>query len=328
MRVPAWWKIASATALAAVLSGVRLPAGAQVTSQQRIPVRKQSGGDLARRDSVARADSIANAARRDSLALLQAQYDSLTRASAAYRDSVARAATAFHDSVARADLARRDSIAAAENARQMAAASAVTATAALPPALSRRGFYFGIAGGVSTPIDSWADPYSVGYNITAPFGWQKMESRFGVRGDIAYDRHGGDFFAAGTPLPPIVDYPQPIVTPANLSVQDVSIWSGNIDLTFDVGQWGDTRQGALYVLGGGGVSFVSTRKVDVNPVSATEAPYVVEKGSDTKFGLNVGAGLSFGIGTSSLFLESRWFTTDLSPTNATWVPVILGVKFY
>jgi hypothetical protein len=289
-------------------------------------VRKQSGGDLARRDSVARADSIAHAARRDSLALLQAQYDSLTRASAAYRDSVDRAATAFRDSIARADLARRDSIAAAENARQMAAASAVAATAALPPALTRRGFYFGIAGGTSSPTGDWETPYSVGFNITAPFGWQPMESRFGIRGDIAYDLHGGELLPAGTPIQPI-DYPQPIFTTADIAVQDLSIWSGNLDATFDLVQWGDRRLGALYVLGGFGVHFISTRKADVFPVTG-QGSFTTENGSTTEFGYNAGAGLSFGIGTSSLFLESRWFTANLSPTNATWVPVILGIKFY
>jgi hypothetical protein len=139
--------------------------------------------------------------------------------------------------------------------------------------------------------------------------------------------HGGELLPAGTPIQPI-DYPQPIFTTADIAVQDLAIWSGNLDATFDLAQWGDKRLGALYVLGGVGVHFISTRKADVFPVTPGQAPFTTENGSTTEFGFNAGAGLSFGIGTSSLFLESRWFTADLSPTNATWVPVILGIKFF
>ena len=326
MRVQAWWRMGSATVLAAVLACMTLPASAQVTSEQRIPVRKQSGGEVARRDSIARADSIANAARVDSLARLQAQYDSVARVNAAYRDSVDRAAAAFRDSVARADLARRDSMAAAESVRASAAAAAATA-AAIPAALSRRGFYFGLAGGTSSPTGDWETPYSVGFNVTAPFGWQPIESRFGIRGDISYDLHGGEFLPSGTPIQPI-DYPQPIFTTADVSVHDLAIWSGNLDATFDLAQWGDRRLGALYVLGGVGIHFIEARKADVNPIATGQPAFTAENGSSTEFGFNAGAGLSFGVGRSSLFLESRWFTANLSPTDATWVPVILGIKFY
>ncbi len=231
---------------------------------------------------------------------------------------------AYRDSVARAEQARLDSIAAA-NAKPMAAAAPAPAAAPIPTALSRRGFYFGIAGGTSQPTNDWSTPYSLGFNITAPFGWQPMTSRFGIRGDIAYDLHGGELLPAGTDIQPI-DYPQPIFTTTDIAVQDLAIWSGNLDATFDVMQWGDRRLGALYVIGGVGVHYISTRKADVLPVG--QPNYTAENGSTTEFGYNAGLGLSFGVGTSSLFLESRWFTADLSPTNASWVPLILGIKFF
>ncbi len=325
MRVHGWCRMLSATLVAAALSAVTFPAGAQVTSEQRIPVKKESGGDVARKDSIARAD----AARRDSIAMLQAQNDSMMRANQAYRDSVNRAIAAYRDSVAAAaavPVVRYDSVAAADSVR-MAAAAAAAATAAIPVALSRRGFYFGLAGGTSSPTNDWATPYSLGFNITAPFGWQRYDSRFGIRGDIAYDLHGGEYLPAGTVDQP-VNYPeQHSSTTSNVLVQDLSIWSGNLDATFDILQWGDRRLGALYVLGGVGVHYFNTRKADV--LTATnELSTTVENESTTEFGWNAGAGVSFGIGTSSLFLESRWFTADLSPTNATWAPLILGIKFF
>lgn len=323
MRVHGWCRMLSATVVAAVLSAVTLPAGAQVTSEQRIPVKKESGGDVARKDSIARAD----AARRDSIAMLQAQNDSLMRANQAYRDSVNRAIAAYRDSVANAvPVVHYDSVAAADSVR-MAAAAAAAATAAIPVALSRRGFYFGLAGGTSSPTNDWATPYSLGFNITAPFGWQSYENRFGIRGDIAYDLHGGEYLPAGTVNQP-VNYPeQHSTTTSNVLVQDLAIWSGNLDATFDILQWGDRRLGAFYVLGGVGIHYFSTRKADI--LTATNQPSsTVENESSTEFGWNAGAGVSFGIGTSSLFLESRWFTADLSPTNATWAPLILGIKFF
>lgn len=324
MRVQAWWRIGSAAVLAAVLASVTLPAGAQVTSEKRIPVRKESGGDVARRDSIARADSM----RADSIAMAQARADSIARAEQAYRDSVDRAAAAYRDSVARAELARAeqarlDSIAAADSVRN-AAALAAAAAAAIPVALARRGFYFGLAGGVSSPTGDWGEPFSTGWNITVPFGWQPMNSRFGLRGDIAYDNHGGESFT-GTSAPILGGGTLP---PSTISLNDASIWSGNLDATFDLLQWGANKLSSLYVLGGVGVHFFDSPKATITPTAGTPAPTTVEGDSQTEFGWNGGAGLSFGLGRTSLFLESRYFSADTPNVNANWIPVIVGVRWY
>jgi hypothetical protein len=140
-----WKRVASLTAVAALMAGVTTTASAQArpTSQQRIPVQKESAGEVARRDSAARADSIAavEAARRDSIARAEAaaRQDSITKAEMARRDSMARA-----DSIAKAaaaaaavEAARRDSIAREDSIRNAQAA------------LAKRGFVFGLAGGYS-----------------------------------------------------------------------------------------------------------------------------------------------------------------------------------
>jgi hypothetical protein len=326
MRVQGWWRIGSAAVLAAVLAGVTLPASAQVTSEKRIPVKKESGGDVARRDSIARADSM----RRDSLAMVQARYDSLARAEAAYRDSVARAEQALRDSIARAELARAeqarlDSIARADSIRNAAALAAASA-AAIPPALSRRGIYIGLAGGWSTPTGDLDGPYSDGWNVTVPFGWQKATSRFGLRADIAYDSHGGATYT-GTSVPPVVN-PNQTVPHSNFELNDNSIWSGNLDLTLDVFQWGANKLGALYLLGGIGVHFFDSPKVTITPVAGTPAPTTVEGDSQTEFGFNGGGGIQFGVGRGALFLESRYFTADTPNVTAQWVPVIIGLRWY
>ena len=326
MRVQAWWRIGSAAALAAVLAGATMPAGAQVTSEKRIPVKKESGGDVARRDSIARADSI----RRDSLAMAQARFDSLARVEAAYRDSVARAEQAMRDSIARAELARAeqarlDSIARVDSVHN-AAALAAAAAAAIPVAMSKRSMYFGIAGGYSQPTSDWDTPYDGGWNITVPFGWQPATSRFGLRGDIAYDNHGGNTFNAVNAIPsPVTGGTIPT---SDVSLNDANIWSGNLDATFDVLQWGANKLSSLYLLGGVGIHFFNQPKATITPLAGTPAPTTVNGESQTEFGFNGGAGLGFGVGRTSLFLESRYFTADTPNVKANWVPVIVGIRWY
>ena len=116
MRLRAWSRFGSLMTLAALTAVATTTAHAQggrPTSQQRIPVQKESAGEVARKDSAARADSIAaaEAARRDSIGRAEAaaRQDSITKADMARRDSVARA-----DSIARASAAA----AAAEAARR------------------------------------------------------------------------------------------------------------------------------------------------------------------------------------------------------------------
>jgi len=329
MRVHALWRFASATVLAATLAGVT-EVSAQVTSQQRIPVRKESGGDVVRRDSVARADSIANAARRDSIAMLQARNDSLMRSEQAYRDSVARAVQVIRDSLARNEAARlealrADSIARADSIRAAeAAAAAAQQQSLIPASLQRRGFYFGIAGGWSSPTGDYSEPFDDGWNITIPFGFQSVTSRFGFRGDISYDAHGGQTLSSVSASP--IDVP--VTSVSNLEFSDGSIWSGNVALTLDLFQWGAQKTGSVYLLGGGGIHYFDSPEVIITPVASPSTPTTFEGESQTKFGLNGGGGIAFAIGRGSIFVESRYFTAYTDNTNSDWIPIIIGMKWF
>jgi len=341
MRVHALWRFASATVLAATLASVT-EVSAQATSQQRIPVKKESGGDVVRRDSAARADSIANAARRDSIAMLQARNDSLMRAEQAYRDSVARAVQMIRDSLARIEAARLeqmrlDSIARADSIRAAEAAAAAAAqqqTTIIPASLTRRGFYWGIAAGWSAPTGDYAEPYDDGWNVTVPFGFQSMGSRFGFRGDISYDSHGGltlgnvppSSSSGSDPVP--TPYTVPVNTVSNLEFSDGSIWSGNVGLTLDLFQWGSHKTGSVYLLGGGGIHYFNSPEVVITPIASPSTPTTFEGNSQTVFGLNGGGGIAFGIGRGSIFVESRYFTAYTDNSNSDWVPIIIGMKWF
>jgi hypothetical protein len=327
-----WTRMTSFTAIAVLVAGVTTTANAQAkTSQQRIPVQKESAGEVARRDSAARADSIAaaEAARRDSVARAEAaaRQDSINKADMARRDSLARA-----DSIAKAaaavaavEAARRDSIAREDSIRN--------AVAAAQRAFGRKGFFVGLAGGYSGTSGTYGDVYKPGWNITVPIGWQRRAGRWGVRSDFMYDSHGGRLVTQSTTPEPIQT---PFSTPTVTSQYDVdngAVWSGNLDVVVDLAKWGINRLSQFYLLGGGGVHYFEGSKVVQTPLepangaAVPSAPIAYETDSQTQFGLNGGLGFGFAVGRTSLFIESRYFTAYTDNTNSEWIPVILGVKW-
>jgi hypothetical protein len=58
---------------------------------------------------------------------------------------------------------------------------------------------------------------------------------------------------------------------------------------------------------------------------------VIETGDDsnsqTKFGLNAGAGLRFQLTGFSTFIEARWHTIFTEGRNAQMVPITVGITF-
>ena len=302
--------LASAMAVALVM-GATSTASAQAdttrrtTSQQRVRVTKESTGEVARRDSAFIRDSIARA---DSIARMETmRRDSIARA-----DSVARLERARLDSIARDSAARADSIARATPAP-------VTDTIRNPttPTMTsdsygvrRSGFYFGLGGGPNIPTGTAEDIYKTGFNVTVPIGWQPMNSPFGLRLDLGYSRFNGR--SAGE-------------NGLTSQPDDPNIWSATANATLDVVRFGESRRGALYLVGGGGVfrftDFNNFDRSDNDPESALEGEPV------TKGGLTGGAGLAFPIGGSSLFVESRYSTAYTEGENMKWVPVVIGFKW-
>jgi opacity protein-like surface antigen len=305
-------------------------------------VQKESAGEVVRADSAARADSIArdSVARADSIARDSvARADSMARAEAARADSVARADSMARDSVARVDsMARAEAARADSMARETALrdslaradsiAAAAAAAAQLPSALTRCGFYLGLGGGWSTPSGDYGEPWDPGWNATLTFGWQRGASRWGLRGDIAYDSHSGDSFTRNTFPSVIGDEPGFVTT--TFDVDNSEVWSGNLDVTLDVFQWGRSRLSSVYLIGGGGVHYFTAPTMSLTPRVGENSGVTqrFEGDSQTKFGLNGGAGIAFAIGRSALFLESRYFTAYTDNTNSDWVPVIIGLKWF
>ena len=305
------FSLASVAAVALVF-GATSTASAQAdttrrtTSQTRVRVTKEAQGEVVTkrdsafiRDSIARADSVAR--------MEKMRQDSIARA-----DSLARLERMRLDSIARDSAARADSI-----ARATPAPTTDTIRTPTQPTMSsesygmrRGGWYIGLGGGPNIPTGTVNDFYKTGFNVTVPIGWQPLNSAFGIRFDLGYSRLNGR--EAGT---------------NGLLAQpdDPNIWSGTANLTLDLARFGESRRGALYLVGGGGfyrfTDFFNTDRSDNDPESAFEGKPV------TKGGLTGGAGLAFPIGGASLFVESRYVNAFTEGENTRWVPVVIGLKW-
>jgi hypothetical protein len=278
----------------------------RTTSQTRVRVTKESAGEVStKRDSAFIRDSIARA-------------DSLARMERMRQDSIARA-----DSLARLEQMRRDSIArdSASRAAQTTTTTTTTTTDTIKspvnPTMSaesygvrRGGWYLGLGGGPNVPTGMVNDFYKPGFNVTLPIGYQPLSSPLGFRVDLAYSRFNGR--SAGT-------------NGLTTQLDDPNIWSATANLTLDLVRFGDSRRGALYLVGGGGVyrftDFFNTDRSDNDTESAFQGSPV------TKGGVTGGAGLAFPIGGASLFVESRYTNAFTEGENTRWVPVVIGLKW-
>lgn len=352
MRHLTRWAIGGS--VAAALCASTLPAQVDTTrrdttrarSTTRIPIRKESRGEVTlpvtsrtRADSIAQArnDSITRAdlARNDSIAAAErARMDSINMRTRA--DSMAQAARI--DSIARAEVARTDSIKMAEQVRNdsiaRAAGATVTTDQNMPMSQGRRlpgSFYMGLAAGASSPTGDIEDlGYDSGLNISIPIGWHNPASIFGFRLMLGYNQFNGASFTTGGASPVVLSNPDPKVYSAEL----------NLNMRFP---FNERRTSSVYLSGGGGVYMF--RNFGRGSALAAYLGNDVLDPSDSdnestinKWGVNGGAGLEFGIGTSSLFLETRLVNVfagrDDEPnfdsvfgergTSVRWMPLILG----
>ena len=359
------WAIGGSIAVA--LCAASLPAQVDTTrrdttrarSETRIPIRKESRGEVVmpnrnradsiRADSVRRAEQIrtdsinaANTSRNDSIAAAErARTDSMNMRSpqdsiamAARNDSIARAEQMRTDSISRAEQMRRDSISAATPPVTTPPTTPETTTQFPQATTVRRlpgSFYIGLAAGGAAPTGDLEDlGYDSGLNISVPIGWHNPSSVFGVRLMLNYNQFNGAPFSTGGAAPISLDNPDPKVYSAEL----------NLNMRFP---FNERKTSAFYLLGGGGVymfrnfgrgsalaGYLGNDVLDPNDSN--------NESTINKWGVNGGAGLEFGIGTSSLFLESRLVNVfagrDDEPnfysvfgergSSVRWVPLILG----
>lgn len=303
----------------------------RATSQQRLRVQKgEAAGTIDQN-----ADSIAAAerARADSVNMaMQRQRDSLAAIERARSDSIAAVERARADSVARVEAMRRDSVARADS---IAAAEEARRRELARYRFGNNGWYVGIGAGASAPTADFKNlGYNSGLNVHVPIGWHRDNAALGVRFDLTYNRFSGRDFTGSAPVGSAVTLqnPNPQVLSATFNVTLAT------PLTL-------IRNVRLYGVGGGGLyhfrDFGGSSALGGflgNDVLTTNEPN--NKTTRTKFGAQVGGGLDWTVGTSSVYLESRFvnvfadrdddvqfrdFFGDRSG-SVRWVPIVLGVK--
>jgi len=178
--------------------------------------------------------------------------------------------------------------------RVFVAAVAGLALAAAPAAAQQsvgtRTTSFSIAGGATVPVGDAGDAFDTGFNLQGALHLQPPLRAVGARFDVMYHSLGSK--------------QQLLVGEA-----DLNVLAGLANVVLTVANSGTVRP---YVLGGLGI-------------------YNLDFGggfdSETKFGINGGGGIEFGVGGFNTFVEARLHSIFTEDTNTNLVPVVFGVRF-
>lgn len=315
----------------------------RITSERRLRVQKDMRGEASgtldvstsRADSTARADSIASMER--------ARADSIAAATRT-RDSIANIERMRADSIARVERARADSIAAVERVRRDSIARVDSIAAAEQMRIQQMrdryrfngsGWYMGIAGGGAVPTGDFEQlGYKSGFDVAVPIGWHSPRKLLGVRLDLGYSQFSGNRF--------IGNGPEGSVTLVNNSPK---VLSAVFNLTAHMPLNGSQTVN-LYGVGGAGLyhfrSFGGASALGGflgNDVLETNESALQK--TRNKLGAQVGAGIDFGVGPASVFVESRFvnvfadrddnvqfrdFFGENRSRSVRWVPIAIGVN--
>jgi opacity protein-like surface antigen len=167
--------------------------------------------------------------------------------------------------------------------------------------LHAQGVEFSLGGGIGFPMGNFDDVAKLGWHGLAglsfvPTGWP-----VGIQIDGQYQQYKLDEDVVG-----------------GGSLKDRLIMgTANVVYKFKTSEESTFRP---YLIGGGGVYNVKvTGDSDIGGVIDTD-------NSETKFGLNGGAGFDFKAGSAGLFIEGRFHNVFTSGENLQFIPITIGVR--
>ena len=166
-------------------------------------------------------------------------------------------------------------------------------------AAQAQGLSFGVGGGAVIPSGSMSDINSTGWSAMAVARFKPPVAPLGLQVDAFYSRLG---------LEGGVDGHSQII-------------GGTANAVFAFPGVSAARP---YLLGGIGVY---NGKTSIDGLGSTE--------SETKFGINAGAGFDFGLGKAQLFADARFHAilkggvdaTTFEETTAYMIPITVGLRF-
>jgi hypothetical protein len=154
---------------------------------------------------------------------------------------------------------------------------------------------FSLGGGVDIPLGTFNDGFKTGFHGLAGVSFQPAAWPVGIQFDGTYSQYKDD-------------------TPADIKEQLI-YGTGNLVYTFKTAESSGFHP---YLIGGGGVYNAKLKGNDV--------PSGLDN-SQTKFGLNVGAGFDIKAGAAGLFAEGRFHDVFTTGENLKFIPITVGVRF-
>jgi hypothetical protein len=160
------------------------------------------------------------------------------------------------------------------------------------PALRAQVAEFSLGGGVGVPLGSFDDAVKMGWQGTAAVSFVPAKLPVGIQIDGNYSQ-----FSDESPL----------------DIKDRLIY-GTANAVYKFQSSAETRF-RPYLIGGLGV------------YNSKETGSDALGGSDTKFGINAGAGFNFKAGSAGLFIEGRFHDVFTDGPNVKFIPLNLGIRF-
>jgi outer membrane protein with beta-barrel domain len=167
-----------------------------------------------------------------------------------------------------------------------------TAAALLAPlAVAQTPVEFGLGAGISIPSGTTSNGLKTGWHGTALVQFKPAASPVGFQVDGSYHQLGFDGGGGKD-----------------------QILSGTANAVYTFSAAPET-QFRPYLIGGGGVYNVKAK------------PDVGSSLSDTKFGINLGAGFNFRTSGIGLFVEGRFHNVFVTGSDFHYIPITAGVRF-
>lgn len=175
--------------------------------------------------------------------------------------------------------------------RVLSAASiaALALTMSASAVFAQIGTSLGLRAGVSVPMAALETSQEMGYNLGVSLGLKPMLSPVGFRAEAAFNQFGAKS-AVGV---------------------DARIFEGTANIILDLFPMPTM---ALYAIGGGGF-YNSKFGSGTGSRSSSDA------------GINVGAGLRFGLAGFNAHVEARWHNVFSDPNPTRYIPITVGISF-
>jgi hypothetical protein len=176
--------------------------------------------------------------------------------------------------------------------RNVVMGAVLMASAGAAPALAQ-GAELSLGGGLTLPLGNFDDAFKLGWHGTGAVSFVPENLPVGFQLDGTFSRLSDE-------------------SPLDIKAQMI-YGTGNVVYKFKTSE--DTRF-RPYLIGGAGVYNLDTKGDDA-----------LGGGSETKFGLNGGAGFDFKAGSAGVFVEGRFHNVFTEGENTNFIPFTVGVRF-